>query len=500
MAMTDGKHKTGYRLITFTAVLIVTILFANDTSPAEPITLPLKEHPVTDVYDGWRLAVQAWTFRKFTFYEAIDKTESLGLHWIEAYPNQRLSPQKPDLKFNHNISPAVRKEVKRKLADAGVKLVNYGVVPLPNDEAECRKVFDFAKDMGIEMIVSEPPAEAFDLVDRLCNEYKIKVAIHNHPKPSTYWNPDKVLRLCKGKSNYIGACADIGHWMRSAVDPLEALKKLRGRIISLHFKDLNQFGTRRAHDVPWGTGLGNTKALLEELNHQGFEGVFSIEYEYNWKSSLPQIRQCVEYFDKVAAVLKPTGWHNLLQKDLSNCIYKPGSWTMTDGVLIRKGGGDIWTKNTYGNFVLDLEFKLAANTNSGIFLRTGNIKEWLNTAIEVQIFDSYGKTTVDTHDCGAIFDCLAPIKNCVRKPGRWNRMTIAAKDSTINVVLNNEPIIDMDLNKWTQAHRNPDGTKNKFNTAYKDMPCIGHIGFQDHGYPVWYRNIKIRTLSTERTR
>ncbi len=89
-----------------------------------------------------------------------------------------------------------------------IKLINFGVTKLINDEAQCRKVFDFAKDMGIETIVSEPSEDAIGMIDKLCNEYKIKLAIHNHPKPSRYWNPDKVLEVCKGRSKMIGACAD----------------------------------------------------------------------------------------------------------------------------------------------------------------------------------------------------------------------------------------------------------------------------------------------------
>ena len=252
---------------------------------------------------GWRLGCQAYSFNQFKFYEAIDKNASLGLKWIEAYPGQKLSAEKPDAELNDGLSPELRKEVKQKLADCGVKLVNYGVCGLSNHEAACRKTFDFAKDMGIETLVSEPAADAFDLLDKLCEEYQINVALHNHPEPSPYWSPDTVLKACEGHSKRIGACADTGHWMRSGVSPLDAVKKLKGRIISFHFKDLNKYGRRDAHDVPWGTGEGNAKAVLEEVHRQGLKAVFSIEYEHNWLNSVPEIAQCVEFFDKVAAEL-----------------------------------------------------------------------------------------------------------------------------------------------------------------------------------------------------
>jgi hypothetical protein len=377
------------------------------------------------------------------------------------------------------------------LADAGVTLVNFGVTDLTNDETEARRTFEFARDMGIETIGAEPPPEALEMLDRLAGEYGINVAIHNHPKPSPYWNPDRVLEVVAGRSARIGACGDVGHWLRSGINPLEAIRKLKGRIISFHLKDLTVAGDLQAHDVVWGTGVAKIPELLRELDRQKFKGVFSVEYEHNWDNNLPEVRRCVAAFEQMAAEITPGGWKRLLADDLSNCVFPPGSWTMTDGVLSPKEGGDIWTKEQYGDFVLDLEFRLEKNTNSGVFIRTGSIEEWLHTAIEVQVLDSYGKKEVGREDCGAIFDCLAPRVNAVRAPGEWNRYTITAKGNMITVVLNGERIIEMDLNRWTEAHRNPDGTPNKFNTAYRDMPRNGHIGLQYHGHPIYYRNVRI---------
>jgi len=286
------------------ALLLLPVMTISCGRNQEAGAIPYN--PQTDVYKGWRLGCQAYSFNRFTFYEAVEKTASVGLGWIEAYPGQTLSQDHPDVQFGPEMSPAIRAEVKQKLTDAGIQLVNYGVTQLPNAEAACRTVFDFAEDMGIETIVSEPPEEAFDLIDRLAREYQINVAIHNHPRPSHYWNPETVLRVVEGRSKYLGACADTGHWMRSGVDPLEALRMLEGRIISLHFKDLNEFGVREAHDVPWGTGKANVEALLRELDRQNFRGVFSIEYEYHWENSVPEIQQSVDYFNEVAGELTET--------------------------------------------------------------------------------------------------------------------------------------------------------------------------------------------------
>jgi sugar phosphate isomerase/epimerase len=251
---------------------------------------------------GWHLGCQAYSFNHFTFFEACDKNASMGLKWLEAYPGQKISAEKPDARFEQGMSGEIRDLVKKKLADCGITLVNFGVTGLPADEAAARKTFEFAKDMGIRTIVSEPAADAFDTVEKLADEFGINVALHNHPEPSPYWNPDKVLAVCKGRSKRIGSCADTGHWMRSGVNPLDAIKKLEGRIISFHFKDLDRFG-HNAHDVVWGTGKANVKELLAEVHRQKFQGVFSIEFEYNWGKSMPELVQSVAFFDKCAAEL-----------------------------------------------------------------------------------------------------------------------------------------------------------------------------------------------------
>jgi sugar phosphate isomerase/epimerase len=446
----------------------------------------VKTHPRTDVYEGWKIGPQAWSFNRFTFFEAIDKTRSLGLDYIQAYPGQRISDE-VTVGFGPEISAEQKKAVKEKLAEANVQIVSFGVTGVPNDEAGARKLFAFAVEMGIGTIVSEPAMDQFDMLDKLCQEYKVKLAIHNHPKPSPYWNPDTVLKACEGRSPWIGACTDTGHWVRSGLEPLDCLKKLEGRIVDVHIKEIED-----GHDVVWGTGQGRMKGLLEELHRQNFQGTFAIEYEYNWENNLPEIRQSVEYFNQIASGLKPTGWKRVFKEDLSNATFKPNSWAYENGELARKGEGDLWTGAKYSNYILDFEFKLAKDTNSGIFLRAAE-QTWLPW-VEVQVEDSFGKP-VSRHICGGIYDIKEPTVNAVKAAGQWNRMTITASGPQIGVILNGQAVLDVNLNDWTQAGKNPDGSNNKFtDIAYKDLPREGWIGFQDHGYPVWYRNVKIKEL------
>jgi sugar phosphate isomerase/epimerase len=248
---------------------------------------------------GWRLGMQAFTFHHYTFFEAVEKTAQLGLKCIEAYPGQILNKKHKDTRFNHDAPPEIWEAAREKLTVEGVALVNYGVVRLRKDEAACRKVFDFAKVMGIETIVCEPTWQAFPLLDKLCKQYKINIAIHNHPGPSRWARPETALKATRGLSKRIGSCADTGHWIRTGVDPLEAVYMLKGRIVTAHLKDLNEL-SREAHDVPFGTGVGQFKPILATLRQQKFQGVFSIEYEYKWKKAMPDIAKCVAAFDAAA--------------------------------------------------------------------------------------------------------------------------------------------------------------------------------------------------------
>ena len=471
-------HKNIFILLSF---VILSTMVSADTDCS-------FTHPRPETYDGWRMGVQCWSFNRFTLFEAIDKTRSLGLNGVQAFPGQKISAD-IDAKFGPELTDEQKQAVKDKLHDAGLTIYAFGVMGIPNDEADARKLFDFIKEMGIEILASEPSFEQFDLIDKLCQEYRIKLAIHNHPKPSKYWNPDTVLEAYKGRSQWIGACADTGHWVRSGLDPVECLKKLQGRIHDVHIKEIDE-----GHDVVWGTGQGRIKGVLEELHRQGYKGTFSIEYEYNWDNNVPEIRESLGYFNSVVETLNPTGWKDFVASDLSNVDIPQDNWFFKDGELTLKAmnkGSDLWTKTRCDNFILDMEFKLDEKSNSGVFIRSQN-HEWLPW-IEVQVEASYGKK-IDKHICGGIYDIKEPTVNAVKPAGQWNRLTITANGPTVCAVLNNEQVLNIDLDNWAEAHKNPDGTKNKFDVAYKDLPRSGYIGLQDHGGKVWYRNIRIKEL------
>jgi len=187
------------------------------------------------------------------------------------------------------------------------------------------------------------------------------------------------------------------------------------------------------------------------------------------------------------------GWSELFATDFSNADTKSGDWVFENGMLVAKEKNTIWTKKSYANFVLDLEFKVAKESNSGVFLRSGNTKNVLS-ALEIQVHENQDSAHYGM--VGAIYNAQPPAKAMAKPVGEWNRYTITCNDSRVSLIFNGEEVFNVDLNDWKESKKNPDGTANKFATALKDFSRNGPLGLQGlHGKaqaPVWYRNIKIK--------
>jgi hypothetical protein len=204
-----------------------------------------------------------------------------------------------------------------------------------------------------------------------------------------------------------------------------------------------------------------------------------------------------------------TGWQDLFAANLSNAqlvipasaaISAADSWKFENGELVAKNPLTLWTRETYGDFILDLEFKTTKQANSGVFLRSGDIGNVLK-ALEIQVHENedghhYGMV-------GALYNACPPAKSMAKPVGEWNRYTITCKGSRITLIFNGEQVLDVDLEQWSEAKKNPDGTANKFAVALKDFSRNGPIGLQGlHGpgraftemAPVHYRNLKIKRL------
>jgi len=251
--------------------------------------------------DGFKLGVQMWTFRMFTFAEALDKVDSAGIKNIEAFWGQKLGDGMNG-EFGAGMSADTRAKLKKLLQDKGIQIVAMGVI-VPKDKAEWIKAFDLAKEFGLSYITAEPIKTQWDMVDSLAGAYGIKVAIHDHPKPNVYWSPDSVLAATQGHPN-IGSCADVGHWARNGVNPVDALKELQGHIFGVHLKDIVKFGDTEAADTVVAKGVIDFPAIFAELKRQNFNGMLSIEHESNWYHSLPDVIATKNYYDDQIAKLK----------------------------------------------------------------------------------------------------------------------------------------------------------------------------------------------------
>ncbi len=245
---------------------------------------------------NWKIGIQTYTFHNFTLAETLDKTQKLGLHYAEAYFFQEMGTGFPDSSYlNFDLSKESREALKNKLDEHGITLYACGVAFYDN-EADWRRFFEFASDMGLKLVTAEPGLADLDLVEKLAKEFNIEVAIHNHPDPSVYANPDVLAKALEGRSDLIGVCADIGHWNRSGADPLETIKRFKGKLKVIHMKDLSP----GLDDAVWGTGILPVKEIVDELKRQKFNGLISVEYENFSGSQMDEITESLDYFKSLS--------------------------------------------------------------------------------------------------------------------------------------------------------------------------------------------------------
>jgi sugar phosphate isomerase/epimerase len=255
---------------------------------ATPIPENLKQN-------GWFLGAQAYTFKEFSAFEAIAKTKEAGGNMIEFYPGQALKPGSSDM-VGHTMSDAAMAELKTECVRQGVRPVNYGVVAAKTPE-EVHAIMAWAKKMDLYAVCTES-TEQVAAWEAGAKEFDLKVAFHEHggsmSKPDyKVWNPLYILGVVESRDKRVGACADLGHWCTSNLKPVECLRILKGRVISVHLKDKAANG--EAPVVTVGQGVVDVAACLEELKKQQFDGHISVEHEADWKDSVPQVRTALDF-------------------------------------------------------------------------------------------------------------------------------------------------------------------------------------------------------------
>jgi L-ribulose-5-phosphate 3-epimerase len=252
---------------------------------------------------GWQLSVQLYTYRRFPLFEALDKVAALGIRHIEPLTALKVDSKRPNILANEDMSADVRKELKAMLAERGMSLSSiFGNFNGKPDQA--KRLFDFCKEMGTGTIVAEPPAEALDMIEKLCDEYRINVAFHNHARgQSPYWKPEQVLAACENRTARMGACADAGQWARSGLDPVESLRKVKDRLLSFHLKDIAKKNEPSSRNTVFGEGEGEFVTVLKELKRLGYRGLTTIDFEHDTPALQEDMARNVAFVENVAKQL-----------------------------------------------------------------------------------------------------------------------------------------------------------------------------------------------------
>ncbi|HWH68187.1 MAG TPA: ThuA domain-containing protein, partial [Candidatus Sulfotelmatobacter sp.] len=252
---------------------------------------------------GWRLALEARAFPNLSFFETIDQAARFGLPYIGGSSSQMVGK---DLAkgFGPELSDAELTTIRLRLESAGLRLLTYDIRELPNDEAACRRLFEFGRKLGIETFIAAPQSEALDRLEKLCDEYAINLAVRNADgkTASPYWKPEAVLEACKNRSRRMGACGDVGAWLRSGIDPLRAVRTLKDRVLAVQLHDLDAAASR-GQEVPWGTGRGQSAKLLAEIEQLGLKPTFGLDYSGPAGDLGLKLTQCVEFFNQTSEQL-----------------------------------------------------------------------------------------------------------------------------------------------------------------------------------------------------
>lgn len=286
-------------------LFFATIIFAacNSGTPSSTTTDSTAAASTVDPSKDWHFGVALWTFHDVDFPQSLDKVDSAGLVYIEPNTFHSAGPGFKDSVVGQLCLASIDK-LKSLIAQKGLKIESLYVVG-DTTIASWKKQFDIAKEFGVKFVTTEPPLNMWNSIDSLAGAYGIKVAIHDHWKGfSHYWNPDTTLLAMNGHPNF-GVCADLGHWPKSGINPVEAVKKLSGHIIAVHFKDIAAYNNTSLKDVVTGTGVVNFPEILAELKKQNFTGNIYIERDsIEPGGNLASVIREKKYYDSLLNTLK----------------------------------------------------------------------------------------------------------------------------------------------------------------------------------------------------
>lgn len=241
---------------------------------------------------GFVLGIQSYTLRNYAVDEAVKQMAALGFGSVEFFAAH----------FPLNSSPQQIAAMQAKCREAGVTILGHGVNHFSKDHDANRRIFEFCKQASIRNISADPDEDSFGSLDQLVREFDIRIAIHNHGPGHRYDKVADVLTAIQGHDQRIGACADLGHYIRSAEDPVKVIELLKGRLFGIHLKDFAS-PTKDAAGVILGRGHLDVVGVFRALKRVGFpsDGALSLEYEEHPDNPLDDVRQCVAISRAAAA-------------------------------------------------------------------------------------------------------------------------------------------------------------------------------------------------------
>jgi inosose dehydratase len=249
--------------------------------------------PSRPAYDGLKLGMASYTFRKFTLDQAIAMTRQAGLGYISL----------KDFHLPYKSTAAERQEAHAKIVAAGLVPISEGVIYMTNNQDEIRNFFEYAKETGVPTIVCSPDVDALDSVEKMAKEYAIRIAIHNHgPGDKKYPSPLDVLRLVKDRDERMGICIDVGHTVRLGEDPVEVINQCARRLYDFHIKDVTEAAPKgKACEV--GLGVIDIVGVLKTLVDLRYAYHVGLEHEASENDPMPGVIESVAYMRGVLAAI-----------------------------------------------------------------------------------------------------------------------------------------------------------------------------------------------------
>jgi len=456
-------------------------------------------------YGGFKVGIQSYSLRGYSVEDALKHSKKLNLKYWEAYPRH----------LPMGTLPAHTAKQKAMLDAAGITLAAYGVIGFSADETKAREAFDYAKAMGLMSISANPAKnkETFDLLEKLTEEYKIPIAIHNHGPGALYDKVSDILEMVEGRSNMIGACVDTGHYLRSDEDPVDVIQQLGKRVHGIHLKDvrtirseeekerlLKELPKKRANHLKkegkiftiLGEGELNIVGVLRALRNLEYDKNLSLEYEENPENPLSDIEICYQSLRNAVNYLdsKDEGFVQLWDGktfDGWKINENEKTWSIKNGTIVCKGDrshlfymGDLAPMK---DFELKVDVKAMPNSNAGIYFHTKfQDSGWPAAGFETQVNNTYNS---DPRKTGSLYAVKDVHEQLIPDNTWW----------TQHIIVKGKRVIIMIDGKVATDYTEPEGQK-PLDKNFSRLFGEGTIALQGHdpGSTVAFKNIRLKKM------